>query len=49
MAATARPKDVSVPVYNGDRMYGKAEGTWGEGMIRRPNENLYDAIRALMD
>lgn len=31
------------------RIYEKAEGTWGEGMIRRPNENLYDAIRALMD
>lgn len=32
-----------------DKMYNKAEGTWGEGMIRRPGEDLYDVIHALME
>lgn len=34
--------------YNTDRMYNKAEGTWGEGLIQRPNEDLYDVIHSLM-
>lgn len=32
-----------------DKMYAKAEGTWGEGMIRRPGEDLYETIHSLMD
>ena len=32
-----------------DKMYVKAEGTWGEGMIRFPGENLWTVIHSLMD
>lgn len=32
-----------------DKMYNKAEGTWGEGMIRRPGEDLWDVIHSLKD
>lgn len=35
--------------YNVERMYDKAVGTWGEGMIRRPNEDLYDVIHSLLE
>lgn len=35
--------------YNVERMYEKAAGTWGEGMIRRPNTDLYDVIHSLME
>lgn len=34
--------------YSVDKMYNKAEGTWGEGLIQRPNEDLYDVIHTLM-
>ena len=32
-----------------DKMYNKAEGTWGEGMIRRPGEDLWEEIHSLKD
>lgn len=32
-----------------DKMYVKAEGTWGEGMIRYPGENLWEVIHSLAD
>ena len=32
-----------------DKMFNKAEGTWGEGMIRFDGENLWTLIHSLMD
>ncbi len=32
-----------------DKMYNKAEGTWGEGLIRCPGEDLWDIIHSLKD
>lgn len=32
-----------------DKMYGKAQGTWGEGMVRFPGENLWEVIHTIMD
>ncbi len=32
-----------------EKMYDKAAGTWGEGMIQRPNQDLYDVIHSLME
>lgn len=32
-----------------DKMYNKAEGTWGEGMIRCPGEDLWTVIHSLKE
>ena len=32
-----------------DKMFNKAEGTWGEGMIRFDGENLWTLIHGLME
>lgn len=32
-----------------DKMYAKADGTWGEGMIRYPGVNLWGVIHSLME
>ena len=32
-----------------DKMYVKSEGTWGEGMIRCPGENLWEVVQSLFD
>lgn len=43
--------DFSLETYNYmlDKMYINAEGTWGEGMIRFPGENLWEVIHSLFD
>jgi Predicted aminopeptidase, Iap family len=35
--------------YNVARIYEKATGTWGEGLIQHRNEDLYDVIHSLME
>ena len=37
------------PSASGEKIYDKAVGTWGEGLIQLPNEELYDVVRSLMD
>ena len=32
-----------------DKMYVKSEGTWGEGMLRDPGENLWTLIQGLFE
>ena len=33
--------------YMADKFYAKSEGTWGEGMLEHPSEDLYDLIHSL--
>lgn len=35
--------------YSADKMRTKAVGTWGEGMLEQPNEDLFDVIKSLQD
>ncbi len=33
--------------YSADKMRTKSVGTWGEGMLEQPNEDLFDVIKSL--